>query len=90
MPLMQNKKLSFVAIYPRCLKRDGTYSCQLIFSRLKLIPDVLSQPRSELFAATTGEIVRRTLHENHKGKMKLTDSQVALHWLSNYEKEPSS
>ena len=30
---------------------------------------------------------------NHKGKMKLTDSQVALHWLSNYaqnEKGPSS
>ena len=50
----------------------------------------LSQPRAELFAATmnahTGEIVRRALQENHKGKMKLTDSQVVLHWLSIHEK----
>ena len=85
-----SQKLACVAIYARFLKKDGTHSCQLIFSRSKLIPDGLSQPRAELFAATmnahTGEIVRRALQENHKGKMKLTDSQVVLHWLSNYEK----
>ena len=34
----------------------------------------------------TGEIVRRALQENHKGKMKLTDSQDVLHWLTNHEK----
>ena len=85
-----SQKLACVAIYARFLKKDGTHSCQLIFSRSKLIPDGLSQPRAELFAATTnahtGEIVRRALQENHKGKMKLTDSQVVLHWLSNHEK----
>ena len=36
--------------------------------------------------AHTGEIVRRALQENHKGKMKLTDSQDVLRWLSNHEK----
>ena len=85
-----SQKLACVAIYTRFLKKDGTHSCQLIFSRSKLIPDGLSQPRAELFAATmnahTGEIVRRSLQENCKGKMKLTDSQVVLHWLSNHEK----
>ena len=85
-----SQKLACVTIYARFLKKDGTHSCQLIFSRSKLIPDGLSQPRAELFAATTnahtGEIVRRALQENHKGKMKLTDSQVVLHWLSNHEK----
>ena len=79
-----------MAIYARFLKKDGTHSCQLIFSRSKLIPDGLSQPRAELFAATTnahtGEIVRRALQENHKGKMKLAGSQVMLHWFSNHEK----
>ena len=44
----------------------------------------------EIFAATmnahTGRIVRRALQENCKRKMKLTDSQVVLHWLSNHEK----
>ena len=79
-----------MAIYTRFLKKDGTDSCQLIFARSKLIPDGLSQPRAELLAATmnvhTREIVRRALQENHKGKMKLTNSQVVLHWLSNHEK----
>ena len=55
-----------------------------------MIPDGLSQPRPELFAVTmnahTGEIVRRALQENHKGEMRLTVSQVVLHWLSNHEK----
>ena len=85
-----SQKLACVTIYARFLKRDSTHLCQLIFSRSKLIPDGLSQPTAELFAATmnayTGEIVRRALQENHKGKMKLTDSQAVLHWLSNYEK----
>ena len=85
-----SQKLACVAICARFLKKDGTQSCQLIFSRSKLMPDGLSQPRAELFAATmnahTGEIVRAALQENHKGKMKLTDSQVVLCWLSNHEK----
>ena len=87
--LAPNKDKAF-RIYNQQVKKDGSHSCQLIFSRSKLISDSLSQPRAELFAATmnarTGEIIGRALQENHKGKMKLTDSQVVLHWLSNYEK----
>ena len=50
----------------------------------------MPQPRVEIFAATmnahTGETVRIALQKNHKGKMKLTDSQVVLTWLGNQEK----
>ena len=50
----------------------------------------MPQPRAELFAATmnahTGETVRIALQKNHKGKMKLTDSQAVHHCLSNHEK----
>ena len=64
-----SQKLAFVAIYARFLKKDGTHSCQFIFSRSKLIPDGLSQPRVELFTATmnahTGEIVRKALITDH-------------------------
>ena len=85
-----SQKLACVAIYTRFLKKDGTHSWQLVFSRSKLIPDGLSQPRAELFPATTnadtGEFLGGTLQENHKGKIKLTESQVVLHWLSNHEK----
>ena len=75
-----SKKLACTAIYARFLKKDGTYSCQLVFSRSKIIPDGLTQPRAELFAATmnthTGEIVRRAFQSNHKERVKLCDSQV--------------
>ena len=79
-----SQKLACVVIYAKFLKKDGTQSCQLIFSRSKLMPDGLSQPRAKLFAAAmnahTGEIVRGALQENHKEKMKLTDSQVLFPW----------
>ena len=83
-----SNKLACAAIYARFLKKDGTFSCQLVFSRSKIIPDGLSQPRAELLAATinvhTGEIVRRSLQS--KGRVKLTDSQVVLHWINNHDK----
>ena len=64
-----SQKLACVTIYARFLKKDGTHSCQLIFSRSKLIPDGLSQPRVELFTATmnahTDKIVRRALITDH-------------------------
>ena len=71
------------------LKRNGTYSCQLVFSRSKVVPDGLSQPRAELLAATlkhTGETVKRAFQGNHKESVKLTDSQVTLHWINNQNK----
>ena len=73
-----SKKLTSTAIYARFLKKDGTYSCQLVFSRSKIIPDGLTQPRAELFAATmnthTGGIVRRAFQSSHKERVKLCDS----------------
>ena len=67
-----SQKLACVAIYARFLKRDGTHPCHLIFSRSKLIPDGLSQPRVESFAATmnahTGEIVRRVTSRKSQWK----------------------
>ena len=66
-------------------------SSKLILAKINSLKvDGLSQPRAELFAATinvqTREIVRRVLQENHKGKVKLTDSQVVLYWLCNHKK----
>ena len=47
----------------------------------------LSQPRSELLAATvnahTGEVVKRLFGEFHKRSIKITDSQVALYGNNN-------
>ena len=85
-----SQKLASTAIYARFLKKDGTYSCQLVFSRSKIIPDGVTQPRAELFAATmnthTDEIVRRAFQSNHKERVKLSDSQVTLFWINNQDK----
>ena len=78
--------LACAAIYARYTRQNGEHSCQLIFSRSKLIPDHTSQPRAELLAALlnthTGEVVRRSLMKHHKRAIKLCDSQIALHWIN--------
>ena len=70
-----SNKVASIAIYARVLKRNGTYSCQLVFSRSKVVPDGLSQPIAELLTATlnahAGEIVKRAFQENHKKKCQI-------------------
>ena len=82
-----SRSLVCVAIYARFLRKLDTYSCQLIFSRSRLVPDGMSQPRAELYAAVvnthSGEVVNRALYKNHQKSIKFTDSQIVLHWISN-------
>ena len=85
-----SNKMVCGAIYARFLRRNGTYSCQLVFSRSKVVPDGIGKPRAELLAATlnthAGETVKRVFQDNHKGSVKLSDSQVTLHWINNQKK----
>ena len=78
------------AIYARFKRPNDQYSCQLIFSRSKILPDGISQPRAELTAALlnahTGEVVKRSFATKHIGHIKLSDSQIVLCWLRNEEK----
>ena len=65
--------LACTAIYAQFKRKSGNYSCQLIFSRSKLIPQGMSQAIAELLAATlnshTGEIVKRSLQACHKSSV---------------------
>ena len=78
------------AIYARFLKKDGSYSCQLVLARSKIIPENTTQPRAELIAALlnthTGEVVKRAFGDKHLEHVKISDSQIVLHWLRNEEK----
>ena len=82
-----SKSIACIAIYARFHRMTGEYSCQLIFGRSKLIPDGMTIPRAELLAANlnahTGEVIRRSFGKFHKNSLKLTDSQVTLHWINN-------
>ena len=74
-------------IYARLLKSNGDYSCQLVFARSKLAQESVTIPRAELLGAllnvNTGHIVKLSFGKLHKRCIKLTDSQVVLHWLNN-------
>ena len=84
-----SKDLACSAMYARFKRKNGKYSCQLVFARTKLLPEGTTQPRGELIAAVlnahTGEVVRRAFGENHEKAVKLTDSQIVLHWLNNID-----
>ena len=85
-----SNKIVYITIYARFLRRNGTYSFQLVFCRSKIVPDGLSQPRAELSVATlnkpTGETVKSVFQNNHKESVKLSDSQITLHWIKNKKK----
>ena len=73
-----SSSLACSAVYVRFKRKSGSYSCQLIFSRSKLVPEGMSLPRAELLAAnlnaTTGHVVKLALGSLHKECVKLTDS----------------
>ena len=85
-----SKNIAWAVIYARCERSNGEFWCQIIFSQSKLVPDLMSGSRAELFAAVlnahTGEVVKRSLGKYHQSSTKLTDSQIALHWISNSDK----
>ena len=74
------------AIYARFKRQNEEFSCQLVFSRSKLVPEGTTLPRSELLAAslnaTTGH-VKLSFGSYHMSCIKLTGSQVVLHWINN-------
>ncbi len=81
-----SKDLICIAIYIRFLRQCGTYSCQLIFARSRLVPDNMTLPRAELYAALinsqAGETVKKALQKHFKSSVKFTDSQIALFWIT--------
>ena len=85
-----SENLACSAIYARFKRQNGTYSCHMIFARSKILPENITVPRAELTAAhlnaTTAHVVKLSLGPLHKKCIKLTDSQVALQWISNSQK----
>ena len=74
-----------VAIYARFKLRNGKHSCQLVFARSKIVGKGTTTARAELRAATlnamSGHVVKISFGQYHKNKLKITDSQVILHWI---------
>ena len=78
-----SSKLSCCAIYARFEINDGSFSCQLVFARSKVLPEGITIPRAELMATSmnAGCTVKKVFGKYHKRASKLSDSMVALHWI---------
>ena len=81
-----SNKLVCVAIYARFRMKNGGFSCQLVFARTKVVPKDMSMPRAELLAATinatSGHVVKISFGKYFSKALKLTDSQIVLHWIN--------
>jgi len=79
-----SEDLVCAAIYARFQRKGGDYSCQLVFSRSRLVPEEMTQPRAELYASLVnthaGEVVRKSFQ--HTNSIKFTDSQIVLYWIN--------
>ena len=64
-----SKDIACIAVYARFKCQNGSYSCQLVFSRSCLIPDNMTQPRVELYAG---------LFNKHTGEVKILRIQVDM------------
>src|SRR5450830_694747 len=80
-----SQNLGIVAIFARVLRKNGTYSCQLMLGRSKLLVG-LTIPKAEMkaavCAAVTASVVKRNLGERFSGVTFCTDSTVVLYWIS--------
>ena len=47
-----SSNLICAAVYARFKRKNDSYSCQLVFARLKLVPKDMSMQRTELMAAS--------------------------------------
>ena len=80
-------EIACAAIYARFKRKNGLYSCQLIFARSKILPEGMRLHRAELFAAvfnaSTSHVVNLALDKYIKNRVSLTDSQIVLYWINN-------
>ena len=71
--------------------KNDRYSCQLILGKSKIVPEGMSLPRAELYAAVLNvhvtEIVKRSLKERCVSSVLVMDSEIALHWLDSDTKQ---
>ena len=75
------------------MKSDGTWSCQLILGRALLTAEDSTIPKNELTALTAGSnltwLVRKALKEWEDQFILISDSIIALCWVSSDKKQLS-
>ena len=82
--------MASVAIYARFLREwytplsPGVHT-PITWLTKSIVPDGHSQPRSKLVDGNWWNC-KESFQDNHKEKIKLSDSQVTFNWINNREK----
>jgi hypothetical protein len=85
-----SERMVCAGCYIRFKLKDDRYSCQLILGKCKIVPEDMTLPRAEMFAATLNvhvmQIVKRALTNHCSDYLLFTDSEIALFWLTSQTK----
>lgn len=77
--------MGVAAIYGRVAKRDGSFSCQLLVAKSKIVTK-MTIPRAEMRSAVMGAVLAKVASNNMGSSMGsmlfVTDSTVCLHWIN--------
>ena len=79
-----SKNIAVSTVHARILKKDGTFSCQLLTAKSKLV-NMSTVPKAEIRAAvmgaTLGHIAKFNLETQYEGALYCSDSSIALYWI---------
>ena len=80
-----SEQIAIAAVHARFELQDGSYSCQLLTAKSKLVKSS-SIPRSELKGAVVGAVLAHTVCRNVRDRIKqitfVTDSTIILYWIT--------
>lgn len=80
-----SENLAIACVHARVLLNDGSYSCQLLTGKSKLVVGS-TIPRAELRGAVMGsvlgQIVKHNLAEQFESAIFVTDSTICLFWIN--------
>ena len=84
-----SQHIAVACVHGRVEKRDGSFACQLLSAKSKLVSN-LTIPKAELRAAALAvhlaHSAKRDLGTQLKQSIYVTDSSIVLHWISNDER----
>ena len=85
-----SERMVCAGCYIRFQLSDSSHSCQLILGKTKIVPEGMTLPRAEMMAAILNvhvmEIVKRALQRNCSDYILVSDSEIALFWLTSQTK----
>ena len=86
-----SEKMTCGTIYIRFKRKCRQYSCQLIMSKTKIVPELTTLPRAELIASTlnthVSQIVKRSLKDYIGNCIYVLDLEIVLHWICSSSKQ---